>query len=219
MIANTLLANTISAYATILAGLLALMPAALMGKQPRRWLFAYLCVFITGLPTVWYHGFGETFVPGFFGIGTNLLLGWALVNAALGDYYSSRTHRLVAIGLAVLNLVALSTRLIQGPGSTKIMLINLGVFGGFTLLEMALILNSFLAVGLLYARRSHIPPQARPLLYLVTILFVSDALLATASNQRVDFQILAWHATWHIVGAFGFISLWAFNHMRFVMRG
>jgi cell division protein FtsW (lipid II flippase) len=74
-----------------------------------------------------------------------------------------------------------------------------------------------LAVGLLYARLARIPPRARPLLYLVTILFVIGALLATASNQRVDFQILAWHATWHIVGAFGFIALWAFNHVRFVM--
>jgi hypothetical protein len=76
---------------------------------------------------------------------------------------------------------------------------------------------SFLAVGLLYARLPRIPPRARPLLYLLTGLFVIGALLATATNQRVDFQILAWHATWHIVGAFGFIVLWAFNHMRFVM--
>ncbi len=146
-----------------------------------------------------------------------MLLGWALVNAALGDYYSPRTHQSAAIGLALLNLVALGTRLIQGPVSTKLMVINLGVFGGFTLLEMTLILNSFLTVGLLYARLSHIPAKARPLLYLVTLMFVIGALLATASNQRVDFQILAWHATWHIVGAFGFIVLWAFNHMRFVM--
>jgi hypothetical protein len=96
-------------------------------------------------------------------------------------------------------------------------LINLGVFSGFTLLAMTLILNSILVVGLLYARLSRIPPKARPLLYLVTVLFVIGALLATTNNQHVDFQILAWLATWHIVGAFGFISLWAFNHMRFVM--
>jgi hypothetical protein len=215
---STALANTVSAYATVLAGLLALILTAFMGRQPRRWLLAYLCVFITGLPTVWYHGFGETFIPGFFDIATNLLLGWALVNAALGDYYSRRTRRWGVIGLAALNVVALSTRLIQGPGSTKIMLINLGVFGGFTLLEVTLILNSVLAVGLLYARRARIPLKARPLLYLLTGLFVIGALLATATNQRVDLQILAWHATWHIVGAFGFIALWAFNHMRFVMR-
>jgi hypothetical protein len=217
VVENTVLANTVSAYATLLAGLVPLALTALMGKQPRRWLFAYLCVFITGMPTVWYHGFGETFILGFFDIGTNLLLGWALVNAVLGDYYSPRTHQSAAIGLALLNLVALGTRLIQGPVSTKLMVINLGVFGGFTLLEMTLILNSFLTVGLLYARLSRIPAKARPLLYLVTLMFVIGALLATASNQRVDFQILAWHATWHIVGAFGFIVLWAFNHMRFVM--
>ncbi len=60
VVENTVLANTVSAYATLLAGLVALALTALMGKQPRRWLFAYLCVFITGVPTVWYHGFGET---------------------------------------------------------------------------------------------------------------------------------------------------------------
>ena len=78
-------------------------------------------MFIAGLPTVWYHGFGETFILGFFDIGTNLLFGWALVNAGLAH---------------------------PGPDHC----------------------------------------------YLVTLMFVIGALLATASNQRVDFQILAWHA-------------------------
>jgi hypothetical protein len=40
-------------------------------------------------------------------------------------------------------------------------------------------------------------------------------LLATASNDRVVFPFFAMHALWHVVAAFGFVSLWAFNHARF----
>ena len=39
--------------------------------------------------------------------------------------------------------------------------------------------------------------------------------LATAANDVVTFYILPWHATWHVVVAFGFITMWAFNQMRF----
>jgi hypothetical protein len=70
-------------------------------------------------------------------------------------------------------------------------------------------------VGLFYARRAVIPQNARPLLYLLTATFFVGLLLATASNHRVDLQVMAYHATWHIVAAFGFIELWAFNHVRF----
>lgn len=217
MITTTALANTVSAYATVLSGVLALILTALMGAQPRRWRAAYLCVFITGVPTVWYHGFGETFVSGFFDIATNLLLGWVLTVAALGDYYRPRTQRWVALGLGGLDIAALVSRLIQGPMGARTLTVQLGAFGGFTLLELTLILNSVLAVGLLYARYRRVPPRARPVLHLLTGIFIVGALLATATNHRVDFEIVAWHATWHIVGAFGFMVLWAFNHMRFVM--
>jgi len=33
-------------------------------------------------------------------------------------------------------------------------------------------------------------------------------------HGQVDLRIFAWHAVWHLVGAFGFITLWVFNHVR-----
>jgi len=34
-------------------------------------------------------------------------------------------------------------------------------------------------------------------------------------HGQVDLRIFAWHAVWHLAGAFGFITLWVFNHVRF----
>lgn len=211
----TALANAVSAYATTLAGLLALVLTALMGAQPARWRFAYLCVFVTGIATVWYHGFGETFWPGLADIGTNLLLAWALQVAVLGDLYAPTTRRWVASVSGALILAFIAWKIAVGPGSSSAFPIVLGSFGGFNVGEVLLIGNSILVVALFYVRRAAIPPNARPLLYLLTATFFVGMLLATASNHRVDLQVLAYHATWHIVAAFGFIVLWAFNHARF----
>ena len=70
-------------------------------------------------------------------------------------------------------------------------------------------------VGLFVARRERIPERARPLLIGVFGLFFFGMLLATARNDVVLFPFLALHALWHLVGAFAFVGLWAFNHVRF----
>jgi hypothetical protein len=69
--------------------------------------------------------------------------------------------------------------------------------------------------GLFWARRERIPARAKPLLALVLAIFLAGFGLATASNERVVYPFFAMHALWHVVGAFGFIALWAFNHVRF----
>ncbi len=46
-------------------------------------------------------------------------------------------------------------------------------------------------------------------------MFFLGMLLATASNSHVTAYILPWHATWHIIGAFAFVTLGVFNHKRF----
>jgi hypothetical protein len=212
---DTALANAVSAYATTLSGLLALALTTLMGAQPKRWLIAYLCVVVTGVATVWYHGFGETFWPGLADIGTNLLLAWALQVAVLGDFYTPTTRRRVAWLSGAVILTFIAWKVAVGPGSSSAFPVTLGSFGGFNVGEVLLIANSLLVVGLFYARRAVIPQNARPLLYLLTATFFAGLLLATASNHRVDLQVMAYHATWHIVAAFGFIELWAFNHVRF----
>ena len=211
------LANTVSAYAIILSGSTVLLFCWFVAPQPRRWVAVYAAVFITSLPTVWFHGFGETFWAGVFDGGTNLLLAWLLQIAALWDEgaYKPRTRTIIASVTGIANLLAIAAKVSQGPASSRIFPVRFGDFGGFTLNELVLIANSILAVGFLYGRHKSLSVRSRPLLYLSTFFFLVGSALATASNQQVDFIILAYHATWHIVGAFGFLFLWAFNHVRF----
>jgi hypothetical protein len=54
-----------------------------------------------------------------------------------------------------------------------------------------------------------------PFLHLSAISFLVGLGLASASNQQIGGSFLAYHALWHIVGAFGFVALWAFNEVRF----
>ncbi len=212
---TTILANTVTAFATILSGLTTLAFCGLIAPQPWRWRMAYAAIFVTGIPTVWYHGFGETFWPGVADIGTNLLLAWTLQVAALWDNYAPKTRWVGAIASGLVNLFAIAGRISMGPGSARIFPVTFGEFGGFSVVELVLIVDSFLAIGLLYGKHQYIPARARPLLYVTTVFFLLGAVLASASNHRVDFSILAWHASWHVVGAFGFLFLWAFNHVRF----
>ena len=206
------LANAVSAYATILSGVIPLTLCWLVSPQPRRWLFAYLCIFITGVPTVWNHGFGEQFPARVADIGTNLLLAWALQYAVLGDYFSRRIQHIVTAitGFIIIGFIVLTI----AAGPERRLAITFGESGEFTWGELLLIANSILAISLFYIRRAMIPKKARPLLYLVTFIFLVGLGFATQSNHRVDFTVLAYHAIWHIVGAYGFIVLWVFNHVR-----
>jgi hypothetical protein len=50
------------------------------------------------------------------------------------------------------------------------------------------------------------------------IVFFTGMLLATGSNEQIVYPFFAVHALWHVVGAFGFVALWAFNQVRFAPR-
>ena len=50
------------------------------------------------------------------------------------------------------------------------------------------------------------------ILLVVFGLFVSGMLLATAKNDVIVSPFLSMHALWHLVSAFAFVFLWAFNH-------
>jgi len=209
------IANAVSAYATVLAGLLTIAFARMMTRQPGAWLAVYVCVLVTGVATVWYHGFGEPFPARVADIGTNLLLAWMIQVAVVGDLYPGRGGRLLNLVVALVNLEYILTFALSGGQGATPLVLPFGEFGGYTLGELLLIVNCFIAVTLLFARRREIHPLARPLLYLSTLIFFAGLLLSTASNSRIDLGIIAYHATWHIVGAFGFVALWAFNEMRF----
>jgi hypothetical protein len=217
------LANTITGFATLGSGALALAFCRWVGPQPARWRFAYWMIVVTGVFTVTLHGFGETvsgFGPrwfwAFLDTGSNIVVAWALALAVLGDYYEGPFARRARplLTLAMLAGVAwhLADRL---PGAERGYLIPLGAWGGFHPGEGFLIAFAWLVVGLFWARRTSIPARAKPLLGLVVGIFFAGFLLATASNEQVVYPFFAMHALWHVVGAFGFVALWAFNHVRF----
>jgi hypothetical protein len=219
------LANTTTGFATLFAGITCLALARALHPHPPRWRFVYWTIVVTGVFTVTLHGFGEThpiFLPywfwAFLDTGSNIVVAWAVGMAVLGDYYSPRAIRRGRAALTLAMVAGIAWHFVDRlPSTERAYLIPLGDWGGFYPGESWLIALSWVTVGLFVARRDRIPPPARPLLLGVFGLFLAGMLLATARNDVVVFPFLALHALWHLVGAFAFVGLWAFNHVRFTI--
>jgi hypothetical protein len=221
------LANTITGFATLFSGALALAFCRLVAEQPARWRFAYWTIVVTGVFTITLHGFGETvsgFGPrwfwAFLDTGSNIVVAWALALGVVGDYYDAAFQRRARPLLTLAMLAGVAWHFIDRlPGAERSYLIPLGAWGGFYPGESFLIAFSWLVVALFWARRTRIPARAKPLLGLVVAIFFAGMLLATGSNEQVVYPFFAVHALWHVVGAFGFVAFWAFNHVRFAEAG
>jgi hypothetical protein len=216
------LANTITGFATLFSGAIALVFCRLVAPQPARWRFAYWTIVVTGVFTVTLHGFGETVPFGprwfwaFLDTGSNIVVAWALALGVLGDYYDGLLARRARALLTLAMAVGVAWHFVDRlPGAERAYLIPLGAWGGFYPGESWLIALSCVVVALFWARRERIPARAKPLLALVVAIFLAGLALATASNERIVAPFFAMHALWHVVGAFGFVALWAFNHVRF----
>jgi hypothetical protein len=215
------LANTITGFATLFAGLLPLAICYLAGRHPPRWMFVYWMIALTGVFTITLHGFGETspmildrWVWAFLDTGSNIVVVWAIVLAVLDDFYAATTQRWARPAATVMMLIGVAWHFYDRATAGGY-LIGLGQWGGFKPGQTWLILFSLAATVLFYLKRKEIPRQAMPLLILVTAIFLAGLALATAKNDTILFPFLSLHALWHIVGAFGFIALWAFNDLRF----
>lgn len=214
------LANTATGFATLFAGATGLGLSRLLRRQPPAWERVWLTVAITGIFTVTLHGFGET-APGFgprwfwafLDTGSNIVVAWAVGMAALSDYYEPAAARRGGRLLTAAMLAGIAWHFVDRlPGTERHYLIPLGTWGGFYPGESCLIALSLAAAGLFAARRGRMPPRARPLLASVLALFTGGMLLATARNDLVVAPFLPLHALWHVVGAFAFVFLWAFEH-------
>ena len=217
------LANTATAFATLFGGVFPLLFCFLMHRQPLRWVFVYAMIVVTGVFTVTLHGFGQTnpiwgerWFWSFLDTGSNIVVTWAVALAVLGDYYSTKTRRW-AVPLATLALIVgvawhYYDRL---PSTGRIYVIPLGAWGGFCPGEFFLIMFAWINVALFAAKRCRIPKAARPMLLLVVCVFAIGMLFATASDDGIVYPFFAVHAIWHVIAAFSFLSLWAFNHCRF----
>lgn len=203
------IANAASGIALILAGFCALFLTRMLGPQPRRWQFVYWSFVITGVPTVWYHGFGEAHIPHILDVGTNFMVAWAVQVAILGDFYSLRTQRIVGGTSAVLNL-GLTLWMLVDPIAT-----HHPLFMGLSGNQLLLLFDTLAVPALAVPKGRLFPARVMPMVWVVVGAAVLGFTLAIQGNDGVAFGILSYHATWHLVASFGLIVMWAGNHLRF----
>ncbi|HOQ91075.1 MAG TPA: hypothetical protein PLX03_13120 [Candidatus Hydrogenedentes bacterium] len=209
------LANIVTSYCTCLGGILPLLFCGLYRLQPRRWLFAYACILITGIPTVWLHSVEGNRVASFADVGTNILLAWALIVATSGDFLSRTSRwRLLSV-ITPIDVAGIGWLIWEIFAPEKRPLITFGSFGQFFAGEVFLIANAWVVVILFLVGRRQIPMPARPALWVVIGMFFCGMCMATAANHVITAYIFPWHAMWHITGMAGFLTLWLFNHIRF----
>jgi hypothetical protein len=213
------LANIVTSYCTCLAGIMPILWTLLTRRQPGRWLLVYACILLTGIPTVWLHTVEGNRLASFFDVGSNIFLAWALLIGVSGDFLSPARRLQLRIAASVANAGVLVWLAYEVVAPQKTPLLTFGSWGQFYAGEVALILNCWVVVGLFVAHRAMIPKSARPLLYLIVVIFLIGMLFATAGNDQISFYIIPWHACWHILGSVGFMTLWVFNDTRFRKRG
>ncbi|MDJ0785612.1 MAG: hypothetical protein QNK05_02320 [Myxococcota bacterium] len=215
------LANATTGFATLFSGMTALLFCALVRRQPPHWERAWWLVVITGVFTVTLHGFGETnpmLLPrwfwSFLDTGSNIVVAWAFAACALADYWPERTRKIGSRAIAALMVIGVVWHFVDRmPSTPRTLLVPLGSWGGFYPGETLLIVLSVTSFLLFFRKRAEIPERARPLLLCVLVIFLVGMLLATASNEQIVWPFLSIHAIWHLVGAFGFVVLWAFEHV------
>ena len=219
------LANTVTGFATLFSGILPLLLTKFMHPQPGRWVFAYWMILVTGVFTVTLHGFGETnpvwgerWFWAFLDTGSNIVVTWAIAMAITGDFYRDAAKRWAIPVLTVLMVVGVAWHYYDRlPETPRMKVIPLGEWGGFYPGETWLIGFSWLNVALFFINRKNVPASTLPLLFLTFATFFVGMLLASASNSMIVYPFVPLHALWHLVSAYGFILLWAFNHQRFFL--
>jgi len=213
------LANIVTSYCTCLGGIIPLLFTALTRSQPRRWVLVYGCILLTGIPTVWMHSVEGNHLASFFDVGTNITLAWALIVGVAGDFLLPESRRKLLLIVTPVNLLVLLWLFLEISLVPKRPIISFGEFGQFYAGEVALIVNAWVVALVFLRNAAKLPRDARPLLYATVALFFIGMVLASASNREITWRILPWHAAWHVVGMFGFITMWLFNDVRFNRQG
>ena len=217
------LANTATAFATLFGGVFPVLFCWVIGRQPLRWLFVYWMIVLTGILTITLHGFGQTnpilgerWFWSFLDTGSNIVVTWAIALAVLWDYYHKATRRWAIPLMTLIMIVGIAGHYYERlPSTGAIHVVSLGFWGGFCPGEFSLITFAWINVLLFGLKWRRIPKKARPALLLIVGVFLIGLLTATASDDLVVYPFFSIHAIWHVIGAFGFITLWAFNHVRF----
>lgn len=208
------LVNAITGMCAMGAGLVFMLFCILARTQPRRWMFACLSMLGTGIPTVWYYGFGDTFTWRTADAVAFLILSWALQNALIGDFFRKRAL-LLSSALGIINFVGIVLLMFEAHLAVRSWTLRLGGFGAFSIAEMVPIFDAVVSVLLLLVGARKVPPNARPMMCVAACTFVAHFFLAATVHLPVNTSTLSFHAMWHIIGVMGFLSFWVFNDVRF----
>lgn len=209
------LANTVTGFATCMAGIVPMIYCLIIARQPPRWFFVYFCILVTGIPTVWLHSDEANPYAAAADVGSNVFLTWSMLMAVSGDFLAPAKRNIFRVVVSVLDFAALSWITYETQLPQKWKMLDFGDFGFFHVGEVILIMNAWLVAGMFFGHWRHIPRHSRPALIMTFVMFFAGMLLATASNSHISYRIFAWHAVWHIIGAFALVTLWLFNHLRY----
>jgi hypothetical protein len=219
------LASAVTSFAMLGAGFALVLMTRLTGTQPRHWCRAYVASVFVGIATLGLHALGEPAGGrslAFWSIadtGTNLVLAFAVVLALLRDFVAPVARRRAVLSFAVLNAVALAhvtaERLFGGSAGG----IRSASFGSLTWSQLALVVDYAAAVALFVNARDRIPMRSRALLPLLGLAAATGPVLAMPDGERIDALVVAYHAIWHLVGAFLMLLIWIVNELRFSDSG
>jgi len=215
------LTNTVTGFATLIAGALLALMSSLTGTQPLRWRAAYAWIGVVGIATIGSHGIGEptgglaAAFWGFADVGSNLVLGWAIVFALLADLPPSAGTRAVRAGIALLNAVGLIHGVAERVFPAASAALAFASAGGLSFGELVIALDYLVLVVLLVRERKRMPIRARRLLGALGAMGLLSLPFAAQTNDALGQRMFAYHALWHLIGAFALCVLWVINEIRF----
>ncbi len=209
-------ANVISGFSLGLFGLFLLILNQCLSRffppQPIRWQWLYVALFITGIPTGLYHGWGETPLLRTIDLSSNLVLSWIGLYAVSHDRHMGGWVYFTIWVLLGINVCAIVGRFIVGG---DLGFLTFSSWGGFFVSELLLVVQGLFTIAVHSLNFRWLPPPAQPLCVLTISLFILGTSLSTASNQQIVWDLLPIHALWHFVAVLAFAALWMYNFVRF----
>ncbi len=211
--------NVVTSFATLWSGIIVTLFWYFDGRQPLRWLFFYITIIITAIPTIIHHKYPLQQFWTSVDVMSNILLIWALELALAGDFFKEPFRKKFISVVSIINLIVVLKLGYEIYAPPKGLFLPLGEKSGFTVGEVALILNALLSVIIFSYYSNTFSKKQKMVLKTIVFMFLLGLILATGSDDFIKPAFISWHSLWHITGAFGFVVLWFFNHLRFSIEG
>lgn len=210
----TEMANSITSFGTLFSGLFPLLICLLYKNQPKRWIIAYLSIFLSGIITYAYHTFGEGFLLHVGDWASNLAITGTILIAMIGDGFDVKLLKRFTLLLSAISIISIVVVLILGENNLDMLFIKIGT-GGYFLIEIILLLSTLGIFTFAFMYWKKYDSKEQLLLIIIFLLFLIGGIFSTADNHEIWFEVFPAHATWHMIHTFAFITLWKFNEIRF----